>query len=43
MKNPRWTNKNPKKTQGQISMQLAQISGKKFNFPEETRLFPTKI
>ena len=35
--------KKPRKTQGQISMQLAEISWKVQLFPEKTQLFPKKV
>jgi len=43
MKNPRWANKKPKKTQGQISIHFHTIFGKNRLFPGKSRLFPRKI
>jgi len=39
---PRWTNKKPKKTQGQISIDLAKIVGKNPTFPVRNPTFPEK-
>ena len=40
IKNPRRATKNPQKTPGQISMQLAYIFGKNPTFPGENPTFP---
>src|SRR6218665_1080607 len=43
VKNPSRANKRPKKTQGHISIHLAQISGKNPTFPLKNPTFPEKI
>src|SRR6218665_4052374 len=42
MKNPRWANKKPKKTQGHISIHFLTISGKKSTFHGKKPTFPEK-
>src|SRR6218665_1936930 len=43
IKNPSWANKKPKKTQGHISIHLAQISGKNPAFSLKKPTFAKKI
>src|SRR6218665_4076191 len=43
IKNPSWANKKTKKTQGHISIHLAQISGKNPALPLKSQLFPKKL
>ena len=42
IKNPRWANKKTKKTQGQIYIDFANISGKNPTFPLRNPTFPEK-
>src|SRR6218665_3006984 len=43
MKNPRWANTKPKKTQGQISIHFHTIFGKNRLFPKKIPFYPPKI